>query len=93
MSRIAAAGLSVAPILLRRPSLSTQLSHAQDVTVLPMKTNLRWCTELMRQMEEAARKELHLYNDYFVDVLFRSMLPRQRVRTFAVLSSCDNLVC
>lgn len=32
-------------------------------------------------MEAAAQKELHLYNDYFVDVLFHSMLPRQRVRT------------
>ena len=32
-------------------------------------------------MEEAARKELHLYNSYFVDVLFRSTLPRQRVHT------------
>ena len=56
-------------------------AHAQDVSALPMKTALRQCTELMRQTEEAARKELHLYNDYFLDVLFRSMLPRQRVHT------------
>ena len=57
------------------------MPHMQDVAILPMKTALQRSTELMRRIEEAAREELHLYNDYFVDVLFRSMLPQQRVHT------------
>ncbi len=47
--------------------------------MMQMKTACQQCSDLARQLQEAACEELRLYNEFFVDILFRSMLPRQQV--------------
>ena len=46
---------------------------------MQMKTACQQCADLTRQLQDAAQEELQLYNNYFVDILFRSMQPRQQV--------------
>ena len=46
---------------------------------MQMKTACQQCADLTRQLQDAAKEELLLYNNYFVDILFRSMQPRQQV--------------
>ena len=48
--------------------------------MLQMKTACQQCADLTRLLQDAAKEELQLYNNYFVDILFRCMQPRQQVR-------------
>ena len=47
--------------------------------MMQMKTACQQCSDLTRQLQDAACEELRLYNEFFVSILFRSMLPRQQV--------------
>ena len=62
-----------------KPLSDLVTSCPQDVAVMQMKTACQQCSDLTRQLQEAACEELRLYNEYFVDILFRSMQPRQQV--------------
>ncbi len=56
--------------------------------MLQMKTACQQCANLTRQLQDAAKEELQLYNNYFVDILFRSMQPRQQVRRVTKWGPC-----
>ena len=54
-----------------------------------MKTACQQCADLTRQLQDAAKEELQLYNNYFVDILFRSMQPRQQVCSMTTRVPCE----